>query len=36
MLDDDVMAEMDTLKAWLRQSYRAVAPKMLGRRIGEG
>jgi hypothetical protein len=29
--DDDVLAEMDTLKGWLRQSYIAVAPKKLGR-----
>ena len=34
--DDDIAAEMDTLKAWLRQSYRAAAPKRLGRLIGEG
>jgi len=34
--DDDVMAELDTLKAWLRQSYRAVATKKLGKLIPEG
>lgn len=34
--DDDPLAEFDTLKAWLRQSYRAVAPKRLGRAIPEG
>ncbi|MBX3510231.1 MAG: MmcQ/YjbR family DNA-binding protein [Hyphomonadaceae bacterium] len=30
---DDVLAEMDTLKGWLRQSYVAVAPKTLGRKV---
>ena len=30
---DDVMAELGTLKAWLRQSYVAMAPKKLGRQI---
>src|SRR5262249_38706077 len=30
---DDVFAEMDTLKGWLKQSYRAVAPKKLGRTL---
>ena len=34
--DDDVLAELDTLKAWLRQSYRAVATKKLGKLIPEG
>jgi YjbR len=29
--DDDIFAEMDTLKGWLKQSYVAVAPKPLGR-----
>lgn len=29
--DDDVLAEMETLKRWLKQSYIAVAPKTLGR-----
>src|SRR5690606_3398148 len=29
--DDDVLAEMETLKGWLKQSYVAVAPKTLGR-----
>lgn len=33
---DDIAAEMDTLKAWLRQSYRAVATKRLARLIPEG
>jgi hypothetical protein len=33
--DDDVLAEMDTLKGWLKQSYIAVAPKKLGRMAGE-
>jgi hypothetical protein len=27
--DDDVLAEIDTLKAWLLQSYCAIAPKKL-------
>ena len=31
---DDVLAEMTTLKGWLKQSYVAVAPKTLGRMIG--
>lgn len=29
--DHDVLAEMETLKGWLKQSYVAVAPKGLGR-----
>ncbi|MGE0742689.1 MAG: MmcQ/YjbR family DNA-binding protein [Hyphomonadaceae bacterium] len=29
--EDDVMAEMATLRGWLKQSYIAVAPKRLGR-----
>ena len=29
--DDDILAELDTLKAWLRQSYAAIAPKKLSR-----
>lgn len=33
--DDDVIAEMDTLKGWLKQSYVAVAPKKLGRTVAE-
>jgi hypothetical protein len=32
--DDDVLAEMPTLKGWLKQSYVAVAPKGLGRMLG--
>ena len=32
--DDDVSAEMETLKGWLKQSYVAVAPKKLGRMLG--
>jgi hypothetical protein len=28
---DDILAEMSTLKGWLKQSYIAVAPKKLGR-----
>jgi hypothetical protein len=31
--DDDVLAEIETLKGWLRQSYVAVAPKKLGRSV---
>jgi hypothetical protein len=31
--DDDVLAEMATLKGWLKQSYVAVAPKTLGRKL---
>lgn len=33
--DDDVLAEMATLRGWLKQSYVAVAPKKLGREISE-
>lgn len=32
---DDVLAEMDTLKAWLRQSYAAMAPKRLARLVAD-
>ncbi|MGD9979422.1 MAG: hypothetical protein AB7H66_00515 [Hyphomonadaceae bacterium] len=32
--DDDVLAEMATLRGWLKQSYVAVAPKKLGRTLG--
>lgn len=32
--DDDLLAEMDTLRGWLKQSYVAVAPKGLGRTAG--
>lgn len=31
--DDDVLAELDTLRGWLKQSYIAVAPKTLGRLV---
>ena len=31
--DDDVMAEVATLRGWLKQSYIAVAPKKLGREV---
>jgi hypothetical protein len=31
--DDDILAELDTLKGWLKQSYVAVAPKRLGRMV---
>ena len=33
--DDDIHAEMATLRGWLRQSYIAVAPKALGRMAPE-
>ena len=32
--EDDVLAELETLKGWLRQSYVAVAPKRLGLLVG--
>ena len=31
--EDDILAEMDTLKAWLKQSYIAMAPKRLGKAV---
>ncbi|MEZ5958108.1 MAG: MmcQ/YjbR family DNA-binding protein [Hyphomonadaceae bacterium] len=31
--EDNILAEMDTLKGWLRQSYIAVAPKKLGQML---
>lgn len=31
--DDDVLAEIETLCGWLKQSYVAVAPKRLGRMV---
>jgi hypothetical protein len=31
--DDDVLAELPTLKGWLKQSYVAIAPKRLGRMV---
>jgi hypothetical protein len=33
--DDDILAELDTLKGWMRQSYVAMAPKKLGRAVSE-
>ena len=33
--NDDVSAEIQTLKAWLRQSYIAMAPRKLGRMVSE-
>ncbi|WP_421933501.1 hypothetical protein [Phenylobacterium sp.] len=33
--DDDILAELDTLKGWIRQSYVAMAPKRLGRLLTE-
>ena len=30
---DDLLAERDTLKAWLRQSYTAIAPKKLSKLV---
>lgn len=32
--EDDVLAELETLKGWLKQSYVAIAPKGLGRLVG--
>ena len=31
--DDDVLAELGTLKGWLKQSYVAIAPKKLSRTL---
>lgn len=31
--EDDILAEVETLKGWLKQSYVAVAPKKLGRTL---
>lgn len=31
--DDDVLAELDMLKAWLKQSYTAIAPKKFSKLI---
>jgi hypothetical protein len=31
--DDGILAELETLKGWLKQSYIAVAPKALGRMV---
>lgn len=33
--DDDILAELDTLKGWMRQSYVAMAPRRLGRLLTE-
>lgn len=33
--EDDILAELDTLKGWLRQSYVAMAPRALGRLLTE-
>jgi hypothetical protein len=33
--DDDILAELETLKAWMVQSYAAMAPKKLGRDVVE-
>ncbi len=33
--EDDILAELGTLKGWLKQSYAAVAPKKLGRMVAE-
>jgi hypothetical protein len=30
---DDILAELETLRGWLKQSYVAVAPKKLGRTV---
>jgi len=32
-IGDDIFAELDTLKAWMLQSYVAVAPKRLGKLV---
>ena len=32
---DDILAELDMLKAWLKQSYTAIAPKKLSKLIAE-
>jgi hypothetical protein len=35
--DDDILAELDTLKAWILHSWTAMAPKALSKRFrGEG
>lgn len=34
--DDDIMAEMETLKGWLVQSYCAVTPKKLAQQVAAG
>lgn len=31
--DDDILAELDTLRAWLKQSYMAIAPKKLSKLV---
>jgi hypothetical protein len=31
--EDDILAEMDTLRAWMKQSYIAMAPKKLGKAV---
>ncbi len=31
--EDDPFSELETLKGWIRQSYRAMAPKTLGRQV---
>ena len=31
--DDDILGELETLKAWIVQSYCAMAPKKLGRQV---
>ena len=33
---DAILGEMDTLKGWMRQSYRAVAGRKLAALVGEG
>ena len=33
--EDDILVELDTLKAWMKQSYVAMAPRRLGRMISE-
>lgn len=31
--NDDILAELETLKGWLKQSYVAIAPKKLGKSV---
>ena len=33
--DDDIAAELPTLRAWMKQSYIAMAPKKLARQVSE-
>ncbi len=31
--EDDILTELETLQAWMKQSYVAIAPKPLGRLV---